>query len=58
MLEPRTQKSKRFFLSSLQLTAEILKANDAFPVREFPFLCGLIVFWGRLFQEKSPITSR
>jgi len=49
VLEYRTHDSKGVFLSSLQLNAEILNANDAFPIGDFLFLCGLIVFWGRLF---------
>jgi hypothetical protein len=49
VLERTSHNSERVFLSSLQLNAEILNAKDAFPVGEFPFLCGMIVFWGRLF---------
>jgi hypothetical protein len=49
VLESRTHNSERVFLSFLQLNAEILNANDVFPAGEFPSLCGLIVFLGRLF---------
>jgi len=31
------------------MNAGILNANDAFFVGDFLFLCGMTVFWGRLF---------
>jgi hypothetical protein len=49
VLEIRTYNSELVFRSSLQMNAEILNANDAFSVGDFLFLCGMMVFWGRLF---------